>query len=245
VRDDFLPKGHLNVLIYRLEWVRVKKNLNHQGANTLRESGKNHGVTENTEKEKRESFMGMFDHVIVSEVFLFEGKTYKDFQTKELGDLLHTYEFGKEMIGAEIPITKSFVFYGYSEEDENSYDLTLKTLKEKFNPETSDENEKKYFEELRKSDPREMVDFIGLIDHNNVFSMVLSKDRKTVLKKMDDKEHREILRGWDDLSACGQAQAGGKVYFTFEGKEYCVNDYPMLMEILAYDCRNWLGGKDG
>jgi hypothetical protein len=178
--------------------------------------------------------MGMFDHVIVPEGFVFEGKTYKEFQTKDLGDRLNTYEFGKEIIDAEIPVTKAFVFYGFSEEDEKSYDLVLKTLKEKYKPQTNDENGKKYFEELRGSDPREMVDFIGFIDHKNVFCMVLSKDRKMVLEKMDGKDQNEILRGWDDE----------KVYFFLEGKKYCINDYPALMEILAQECRGWLGRQE-
>lgn len=125
--------------------------------------------------------MGMFDKIIVKGGFRFKGKTYKNFQTKDFDNILETFKFGERITSEQIPSNRIFTFYGFAEEEEKQYLLMLKNLKRKYRNETFS-NE--YFREINKNDNRKLIDFIGVIDINNVFFMILSPGRQKTLKKL-------------------------------------------------------------
>ena len=179
--------------------------------------------------------MGMFDTVIVEEPFVFQGQTFQDFQTKDLDCCLDTIYFGREVPSEQIPISREFVFYGTSIEEEKTNLEIQQELKKKLKMQNEKyEIDLDYYKELQKLTTHTLYDFIGLLDHKNIFYMILSIDKSKVLKKIDNPETKESLYGWDD----------GKVFFYYEGKEYCINDYPTLHEILKHQCKLLLLNKD-
>lgn len=131
--------------------------------------------------------MGMYDIVVIKGGLKYKGKTYEDLQTKDLDCSFDVIEFGKQVPSLKVPPSGIFVFHGYAEEERKENDKLSRKLRKKYNLKDNKENLHKYLTELTKNDSRRLVDFVGILDANHVFSVVLSSDKKEILKKVKSK----------------------------------------------------------
>lgn len=174
--------------------------------------------------------MGMFDTIKVNGGIRYNGKTYKDFQTKDFDSVLETHCFGKHIDVEKIPLSRTFEFYGTAEEDVEKHRKLDTLLRKKYGKDRD-----KYLNELYKKSPMNLEYFIGVLDAGNVFFMILTQDRKKILKQIATTsiDYEKKLYGWDD----------GNIYYFDDKKEVCVSDNPALYQVLLGITENWFNSK--
>lgn len=172
----------------------------------------------------------MFDKIKIDSGILYKGKTFKDFQTKDFDNVLQTLYFGKSIDVEKIPVSRTFEFYGNAEEDIEDHKKLDIRLRKKYGKERE-----KYLTELYKKSPMKLEYFIGILDVRNVFFMILTQNRKKVLKQIKPANHpiHKKLHGWDDE----------KIYYYDNKKDICVSDNPALYQALLGITERWFSSK--